>query len=216
MKLHTLVIYREDAQTLYGFATTAERDFFRLMIENVTGVGPKMALSIMSRLSLPLLENAIRVGDVGTLAKCPGIGKKTAERLVVELRSPRSAPTDRRPLCGADGEASAAPRRADTHRDAVAALDCARLQGRRRRPGGAARRARARRQGLDRGPDQESAELSLSASALEGERIRLASRPGAGPGQNRADWFSAWPGCQSEANRPGLGEPTKAAAIRSS
>ncbi len=87
VKLHTLVIYREDAQTLYGFATPAERDFFRLLIENVTGVGPKMALGIMSRLSLPVLEGAIRSGDIATLAKSPGIGKKTAERLVVELRA---------------------------------------------------------------------------------------------------------------------------------
>jgi Holliday junction DNA helicase RuvA len=86
VKLHTLVIYREDAQTLYGFATTAERDFFRLMIEHVTGIGPKSALTIMSKLSLSTLESAIRAGDIATLAKCPGIGKKTAERLVVELR----------------------------------------------------------------------------------------------------------------------------------
>jgi Holliday junction DNA helicase RuvA len=87
VKLHTLVIYREDAQTLYGFSTPAERDFFRLMIEHVSGVGPKVALTIMSRLSLPSLENAIRIGDVATLAKCPGIGRKTAERLIVELKS---------------------------------------------------------------------------------------------------------------------------------
>ncbi|MBP8256600.1 MAG: Holliday junction branch migration protein RuvA [Opitutaceae bacterium] len=87
VKLHTVVIYREDAQTLYGFASTADRDFFRLMIEHVTGVGPKMALSIMSKLSLASLEAAISQGDVSLLAKCPGIGKKTAERLVVELRS---------------------------------------------------------------------------------------------------------------------------------
>jgi len=87
VKLHTLVIYREDAQTLYGFATTAERDFFRLMIEHVTGIGPKSALTIMSKLSLSSLEAAIRSGDVATLSKCPGIGKKTAERLVVELRA---------------------------------------------------------------------------------------------------------------------------------
>jgi len=86
VKLHTLVIYREDAQTLYGFATTAERDFFRLMIEHVTGIGPKSELTIMSKLSLSSLESAIRAGDIATLAKCPGIGKKTAERLVVELR----------------------------------------------------------------------------------------------------------------------------------
>lgn len=87
VKLHTLVIYREDAHTLYGFATSAERDFFRLMIEHVTGIGPKSALTIMSKLSLAVLESSIRAGDVGLLAKCPGIGKKTAERLVVELRS---------------------------------------------------------------------------------------------------------------------------------
>ena len=119
VKLHTLVIYREDAQTLYGFATAPERDFFRLMIENVTGVGPKMALTIMSRLSLPSLESAIRMGDITTLAKCPGIGKKTAERLVVELKSK---------VGGADfavspgAEAVSAPTGASTHRDAVSAL----------------------------------------------------------------------------------------------
>jgi Holliday junction DNA helicase RuvA len=118
VKLHTLVIYREDAQTLYGFATAEDRDFFRLMIENVTGIGPKGALSIMSRLSLPLLQGAIRAGDISTLSKAPGIGKKTAERLVVELKGRVS---------GATG-ASVAPARdtADTevspHADAVAAL----------------------------------------------------------------------------------------------
>jgi Holliday junction DNA helicase RuvA len=92
VKLHTLAVYREDAQTLYGFATVEERDFFRLLIDNVTGVGPKGALTIMSKLSLSLLENAIRAGDVATLANCPGIGKKTAERLVVELKSKLGAP----------------------------------------------------------------------------------------------------------------------------
>lgn len=85
-RLHTLAVYREDAQTLYGFATAEERDFFRLMVEKVTGVGPKMALSVMSRLSLASLKSAIAGGDVGLLAKCPGIGRKTAERLVMELR----------------------------------------------------------------------------------------------------------------------------------
>jgi len=121
VKLHTLVIYREDAQTLYGFATAAERDFFRLMIENVTGVGPKMALSIMSRLSLPSLEGAIRSGDIGTLSKCPGIGRKTAERLVVELRS-KVGVTDG--ASGTDLSVAAAgqPAGSGGHRDAVAAL----------------------------------------------------------------------------------------------
>jgi len=119
VKLHTLVIYREDSQTLYGFATAAERDFFRLMIENVTGVGPKVALSIMSRLSLPLLESAIRVGDVVTLAKCPGIGKKTAERLVVELRA-KVGVGESTSVVGQLSQTVSGGE--STHRDAVAAL----------------------------------------------------------------------------------------------
>jgi Holliday junction DNA helicase RuvA len=117
VKLHTLVIYREDAQTLYGFASAGERDFFRLMIEHVSGVGPKVALSIMSRLSLPLLEGAIRAGDVMTLAKCPGIGKKTAERLVVELKAKVGAGSA---SAVRSGEVPASGPSA--HRDAVAAL----------------------------------------------------------------------------------------------
>lgn len=121
VKLHTLVIYREDAQTLYGFATPAERDFFRVMIENVTGVGPKVALSIMSRLSLPLLESAIRMGDVATLAKCPGIGKKTAERMVVELRAKVGAAASSG-VPGGTSAADALPPGENAHRDAVAAL----------------------------------------------------------------------------------------------
>ncbi len=120
VKLHTLVIYREDAQTLYGFATPAERDFFRLMIENVTGVGPKMALTIMSRLSLPSLESAIRMGDITTLAKCPGIGKKTAERLVVELKS-KVGGSDVSSI-GAVDAGGEAPVGSNAHRDAVSAL----------------------------------------------------------------------------------------------
>jgi len=118
VKLHTLVIYREDAQTLYGFATAEDRDFFRLMIENVTGIGPKGALSIMSRLSLPLLQGAIRAGDISTLSKAPGIGKKTAERLVVELKGRLGAGSV---ALGSvvSGEAGG---EASPHSDAVAAL----------------------------------------------------------------------------------------------
>lgn len=86
VKLFTLAVYREDSQSLFGFATADERDFFRLLVERVSGVGPKVALSIMSKLSLPMLRGAIAAGDVSLLAKCPGIGKKTAERLVIELR----------------------------------------------------------------------------------------------------------------------------------
>jgi Holliday junction DNA helicase RuvA len=124
VKLHTHVIYREDAQTLYGFATPAERDFFRLMIEHVTGVGPKMALTIMSKLSLPSLQSAIGSGDIATLAKCPGIGKKTAERLVIELRAKVGVTGSAETVLSASGTGSEAPAaKADTKmRDAVLAL----------------------------------------------------------------------------------------------
>jgi Holliday junction DNA helicase RuvA len=120
VKLHTHVIYREDAQTLYGFATPADRDFFRLMIEHVTGVGPKMALTIMSRLSLPLLESAIRMGDIALLAKCPGIGKKTAERLIVELKTKLGG--DALSADAGSNPTTAAEPAGGTTRDAVAAL----------------------------------------------------------------------------------------------
>ncbi len=119
VKLHTFVVYREDAQTLYGFSTAEDRDFFRLMIENVTGIGPKMALSIMSRLSLALLQGAIRSGDIAMLSKCPGIGKKTAERLVIELKSRVGAPAGAMgALAAAEGPATPG----SIHGDAVAAL----------------------------------------------------------------------------------------------
>ena len=124
MKLHTLVIYREDSQTLYGFATPAERDFFRLMIEHVTGVGPKMALTIMSKLSLPSLQSAIGSGDITTLAKCPGIGKKTAERLVIELRAKVGATGSAETVLSASGSDGGTSTPADTKmRDAVLALN---------------------------------------------------------------------------------------------
>jgi holliday junction DNA helicase RuvA len=121
VRLHTLAIYREDAQTLYGFSSEEERDFFRLLVEKVTGVGPKMALSVLSKLSLPVLQGAIVAGDVGLLAKCPGIGRKTAERLVIELR-------DKLPGAGSAPIAAAASGSAETPvpenkvRDAVMAL----------------------------------------------------------------------------------------------
>ena len=122
-KLHTLAVYREDSATLYGFATEEERDFFRLLVENVTGVGPKMALSVLSKLSLASLKGAIVAGDVGLLAKCPGIGKKTAERLVMELRD-KLNPADLGHAAPGKGDASAGvlPAGENKIRDAVLAL----------------------------------------------------------------------------------------------
>ena len=120
VKLHTHAVYREDSQTLYGFATPAERDFFCLIIDNVSGVGPKSALTIMSRLSLDTLESAIRLGDAATLSKCHGIGKKTAERLIVELRGKLGATGDTPP--GSATGSAETPAGDSRIRDAVLAL----------------------------------------------------------------------------------------------
>jgi len=119
-KLHTLAVYREDSATLYGFAAEAERDFFRLLVEKVTGVGPKMALSVLSKLSLPTLKSAIASGDVGLLSKVPGIGRKTAERLVIELRD-KLNPADLGTVATADTGTSA-PAADNRVNDAVLAL----------------------------------------------------------------------------------------------
>ncbi|MGB0416508.1 MAG: Holliday junction branch migration protein RuvA [Coraliomargarita sp.] len=78
-------VYREDSATLYGFATREDRDFFRLLI-SVSGIGPKIGVSMLSRLSVELLRTAIGSSDIARLSKCPGIGRKTAERLVIELK----------------------------------------------------------------------------------------------------------------------------------
>ncbi len=79
-------VYREDGQDLYGFARREERDFFRMIVEKVSGIGPRTAIALLSKMSLPLLCSALAAGDVNALSRTPGIGKKTAERLVVELR----------------------------------------------------------------------------------------------------------------------------------
>jgi len=121
VKLHTLAVYREDAQTLYGFATIEERDFFRLLVEKVTGIGPKLALSVLSKLSLVTLKGAIIAGDVALLARCPGIGKKTAERLVMELRD-KLHPSELGGAAPVPGGPAPLPAGAGKVRDAVLAL----------------------------------------------------------------------------------------------
>ncbi len=83
--LHTLLVVREDAQTLYGFADAAERQMFcRLM--RISGIGAKTALAILSALPETRLRLHVSRGDVDALVKVPGIGKKTAQRLLLELR----------------------------------------------------------------------------------------------------------------------------------
>ena len=88
-------VYREDSASLYGFISREDRDFFRLIIEKVSGIGPRIALSILSKMSVSILQNAIYNQDTSLLSKCPGIGKKTAERLVIELKDKveRTSPT---------------------------------------------------------------------------------------------------------------------------
>lgn len=86
VKLHTHAVYREDTQALYGFASEEERNFFQLLIEKVSGVGPKVGIGMLSKLDLPSLVSAIGSEDSVLLAKTPGIGKKTAERVIVELK----------------------------------------------------------------------------------------------------------------------------------
>ena len=83
--LHTQLIVREDAHLLYGFLSNAERVAFRQLIK-ISGVGPKLALSVLSGLSLNDLAIAVANKEVGRLTKIPGVGKKTAERLLLELQ----------------------------------------------------------------------------------------------------------------------------------
>lgn len=83
--LKTQLVVREDSQTLYGFATEDERDLFKL-IQSVSGIGPRMALNVLSGMSVVTFKGAIGAGDVKLLSSINGIGKKTAERMVLELK----------------------------------------------------------------------------------------------------------------------------------
>ena len=84
-EIHTHMVSREDGQWLYGFANAAERNLFRSLIK-VSGVGPKLAVALLSTVSPEQFATAVTSGDVAAITRVPGIGKKTASRLVVELR----------------------------------------------------------------------------------------------------------------------------------
>lgn len=86
VKLLTHLAVREDAHVLYGFVTAAERDLFRLLINTVSGIGPKIALNVLSGMSVTAFRGAVAAGDVKSLSQISGVGRKTAERIVVELR----------------------------------------------------------------------------------------------------------------------------------
>ena len=113
--LHTHLLVREDAQLLFGFSSKEEREVFRTLIR-VNGIGPKLALAILSGLDAAALSRTVRAGDLQTLTSVPGVGKRTAERIVMELK-------DRLPNLDPEGAAEAAtsaPRSATE--DAEAAL----------------------------------------------------------------------------------------------
>ena len=86
VKLLTHLVVREDSHTLYGFMTSAEREMFRLLINTVSGIGPKIALNILSGINVSAFRGAVANGDVKSLSQISGVGRKTAERIVVELK----------------------------------------------------------------------------------------------------------------------------------
>ena len=107
---------REDQHVLFGFASPAERDLF-LLLQGVSGIGPKTALSALSSMTVRALKTALADGDAKTLAKIPGLGKRTAERLVVELKG-KIDPLD---AAAAPGEKENSPL-SQAYRDAALAL----------------------------------------------------------------------------------------------
>jgi len=86
VKLLTHLVVREDAHLLYGFMTAAERQLFRLLINAVSGIGPKTALNILSGINVTAFRGAVAGGDIKMLSQISGVGKKTAERIVIELK----------------------------------------------------------------------------------------------------------------------------------
>lgn len=91
VRLLTHLVVREDAHVLYGFATEGERRLFRSLIK-VSGVGPKIALALLSGISVEAFARCVVNEDVAALIRVPGIGRKTAERLIIEMRDRLSSP----------------------------------------------------------------------------------------------------------------------------
>jgi len=86
LKILTHLAIREDAHVLYGFMTAGERELFRLLINTVSGIGPKIALNVLSGMNVTAFRGAVANADVKSLSQISGVGKKTAERIVVELK----------------------------------------------------------------------------------------------------------------------------------
>ncbi|RMF96592.1 MAG: Holliday junction branch migration protein RuvA [Gammaproteobacteria bacterium] len=116
VQLHTQLVVREDQQTLYAFGTEAERRLFRELLK-VSGVGAKLALAVLSGISVEGFAACVRNDDKAALIKLPGVGRKTAERLIIEMRDRLG---DGAALPAGDGEMAAAP--AAAHAEALTAL----------------------------------------------------------------------------------------------
>ncbi len=86
VKLLTHLVVREDAHVLYGFMTSTEREVFRLLINTVSGIGPKIALNILSGITVTAFRGAVAGSDAKMLSQISGVGKKTAERIIIELK----------------------------------------------------------------------------------------------------------------------------------
>src|ERR1700746_1806670 len=86
IRILTHLAVREDAHILYGFMSAPERDLFRLLVNNVSGIGPKLALAVLSGMSVTNFKTAVVNSDTTAISKISGIGKKTAERIVLELK----------------------------------------------------------------------------------------------------------------------------------
>jgi holliday junction DNA helicase RuvA len=95
--LHTVLIVREDSMTLFGFATTVEREVFDILLA-VNGVGPKLALAILSTLSIDNLRNAVISDRSEVLTRVPGIGKKTAQKILIDLKDKLKIGLDAAPV----------------------------------------------------------------------------------------------------------------------
>ncbi|MCS1408914.1 MAG: Holliday junction ATP-dependent DNA helicase RuvA [Verrucomicrobia subdivision 3 bacterium] len=116
-RIFTHLAIRDDAHILFGFATTEERKLFRL-VNTVTGIGPKIALNVLSGMNPPEFKTAVAEGNTKRLSQISGLGKKTAERIVVELKDKLGAPAEWQTTAGRQ-TANAAEQ---TMRDAIAAL----------------------------------------------------------------------------------------------
>lgn len=119
--LHTHLVVREDAQLLYGFASLAERSLFRSLIK-VNGVGARMALTILSGMSADEFIACVQDNDAAALVRLPGVGKKTAERLIIELRDKLKDQLGKSSPMAGSGASSVAAVASSPVADAVSAL----------------------------------------------------------------------------------------------